>query len=75
MSEFYIVSCQESGSLRLPTIYNFTCDSSVYSTNVQHIQGLGQSRLGIADHAVTNVAHIKRLPSHLNGRMFDRRQV
>jgi hypothetical protein len=47
MSAFYIVSCQESGSLWIPAIYNFTCNSSIY---VQHIEGLCQSRLGREDH-------------------------
>jgi hypothetical protein len=37
MSELYIVSCQYSGSLRIPTIYSFAPDSSVYSTYVQYI--------------------------------------
>jgi hypothetical protein len=30
MLAFYIVSCQESSSLWIPTIYSFTCNSSIY---------------------------------------------
>jgi hypothetical protein len=30
MTAFYIVSCQEPGSLWIPTIYSFTCNSSLY---------------------------------------------
>jgi hypothetical protein len=50
MSAFYTVSCKESGSLLIHTIYSFTC-----STNVQYIEGHSKSRLGTADHALTHV--------------------
>jgi hypothetical protein len=30
MLAFYIVICQESGSLWTPNIYSFTCNSSIY---------------------------------------------
>jgi hypothetical protein len=30
MSPFYILSCQESGSLWIPAVYSFTCNSSIY---------------------------------------------
>jgi hypothetical protein len=34
MSAFYIVSCQESGSLRTPIIYSFTCNPSIYVCSI-----------------------------------------
>jgi hypothetical protein len=55
LSAFYIVICQESGSLWMHIIYSFTYNSSIY---VQYIQGLCQSRLGTVDRALTHVAHV-----------------
>jgi hypothetical protein len=42
---------------------------------VQYIQGLCQPRLGTSDHAAIHVVMLQRLPSDLNGRTLDRRQV
>jgi hypothetical protein len=54
MLAFYIVSCHESGSLRTPNIYSFTCNYIIYCMYVQYIY----IRLGVADHALTYVAHV-----------------
>jgi hypothetical protein len=61
MSAFYIVSCQESGSVWIPTIYNFRCNSSVrVYMYVQYIRvrGLYQSRLGTKERAPTHVDRV-----------------
>jgi hypothetical protein len=50
MSAFHTVD-QVSGFLWARTIYSFTCDSSTYVCTVY-------TRLGIADHALTHVAHV-----------------
>jgi hypothetical protein len=52
-----LVSCQESGSLWIPTIYSFTCNSNIYA-HYQYTQDLCQSTLCAADHALTHVAHV-----------------
>jgi hypothetical protein len=49
-SLFYIDSCEESGSLWIPTIYSFTYNSSMY--NIKYI------RLSIIDHDLTHIAHV-----------------
>jgi hypothetical protein len=46
---FYIVRCQESCSLWIHAIYSFKCNSFVYVCTIY-------TRLGIADHAPTQVA-------------------
>jgi hypothetical protein len=51
ISAFYIVTCQESGSLWTPKIYTSTCNSGIYVCTVY-------TRLGIADHALPHVAHV-----------------
>jgi hypothetical protein len=45
-SVFYTISFPKSGSLRIHTIYSFTCSSII---NACTIQGFCQSRLGTAD--------------------------
>jgi hypothetical protein len=52
MSAVYILSCQESGSLRIPTIYSLT-----YNCSMQYVRTV-YSRHGIADHALNDVAHV-----------------
>jgi hypothetical protein len=63
ISAFYIVSYQESGSLRIHTIYRFTCNSSTYVCTI--IQVLCSCRLGKADHALTHAAHVTTAASSL----------
>jgi hypothetical protein len=55
LSAYYILICQESGPLWVYIIYTFIRNSSTYVR--KYIQGLCQSRLGTADHALTPIAH------------------
>jgi DNA-directed RNA polymerase subunit N (RpoN/RPB10) len=57
MSVFCILSCQEPCSLWIPSVYCFTCSSAIYMY-VQYIQGLCQSRLVTADHALTHADNV-----------------
>jgi hypothetical protein len=50
MSKFYVVICQESGSLWTPTIYSFTCNSSIYVCTKY-------TRLGIGDPGITHCSN------------------
>jgi hypothetical protein len=49
---FYTVSCQQSGSLWTPTVYSFTCNTSIYVYTIYT-----STRLGITEHPLTDVAH------------------
>jgi hypothetical protein len=57
MSPFYTVRCQEPGSSWIPTIYSFTCNSSIY---VLYSVYKASVSLSLAEQiqALTRVAHV-----------------
>jgi hypothetical protein len=55
MSAFIIVDSQESGSLWTPNIYSFTTLLYIY---IYIYVCTIYTRFGIADHALTHVAHV-----------------
>jgi hypothetical protein len=55
MSEFYIVICQESGSLWIHIIYCFTCSSSMWSRFLATAVPAGSTILAFSRHATISL--------------------
>jgi hypothetical protein len=60
MSALYTISCQQSGSLLIHTFTVLHITLVYTRMYLQYIQGLCQSRIATADHALTHVAHVTK---------------